>query len=152
MALDVAGNLYVAEFNNDTIRMITPAGVVTTLAGLAGYSGTNDGIGSTARFSALQGVAVNSAGNVYVADLNNQRISKGTPLLPFDTAIGVMISNATFQALLIGPSGSNVVVESSGNLTTWMPVQTNALPAVGLHLSVPLGANQNQLFRARFAP
>ncbi len=52
---------------------------MTTLAGLAGLSGTNDGTGSAARFNQPYGVAVDSAGNVYVADTYNYTIRKVTP-------------------------------------------------------------------------
>ena len=68
VAVDSAGNVYVADTGNHTIRKVTPAGVVTTLAGLAGSSGSADGTGSAARFNGPAGVAVDSAGNVYVAD------------------------------------------------------------------------------------
>ena len=64
---------------NNTIRKVTPAGVVTTLAGLAGSSGSADGTGSAARFDYPSGVAVDSAGNVYVADTGNHTIRKVTP-------------------------------------------------------------------------
>ena len=59
---------------------MTPAGVVTTLAGLAGNSGSADGTGSAARFNYPCGVAVDSAGNVYVADTGNYTIRKVTPV------------------------------------------------------------------------
>ena len=68
VAVDSAGNVYVADTRNYTIRKVTPAGVVTTLAGLAGSSGSADGTGSAARFYYPAGVAVDSTGNVYVAD------------------------------------------------------------------------------------
>ena len=68
MAVDTAGNVYVADSSNDAIRKITPAGVVTTLAGSAGQTGSSDGTGSAARFEYPDGVAVDSRGNVYVAD------------------------------------------------------------------------------------
>ena len=58
--------------DNNTIRKVTPAGVVTTLAGLAGSSGSADGTGSAARFNYPSSVAVDSAGNVYVADTRQQ--------------------------------------------------------------------------------
>ncbi len=51
MAVDSAGNVYVADTGNHTIRKVTPGGVVTTLAGLAGSSGSADGTGSAARFN-----------------------------------------------------------------------------------------------------
>jgi hypothetical protein len=60
--------------------MMTPAGWVTTIGGLAGVSGSADGIGNAARFNHPTGVAVDRAGSVYVADSDNHRISKGTPV------------------------------------------------------------------------
>src|SRR5258708_10118420 len=71
VAVDSAGMVYVADSGNHTIRMITPAGVVSTLAGLAGNNGAIDGTNSDARFSTPYGVAVDAAGNVYVADTGN---------------------------------------------------------------------------------
>src|SRR5208337_2675065 len=68
VAVDSADNVYVADTVNCTIREMTPAGVVTTLAGRTGCTGTNDGTGSAARFYYPFGVAVDSAGNLYVAD------------------------------------------------------------------------------------
>ncbi len=61
-------------------------------------------------------------------------------------------SNGFFWMRLAGPPGRNVVVEASPNLQTWTPVQTNALLPDGLALSIPLGTNQYQFFRARLAP
>lgn len=79
IAVDHAGNLYVADISADTIRKITPEGVVTTLAGKAGESGHEDGSGATATFSSPRGVAVDNAGNVYVADYGNNTIRKIAP-------------------------------------------------------------------------
>jgi len=79
VATDSAGNVYVADTGNDTIRKITPAGVVTTLAGSAGMAGSTDGMGAAALFSEPQGVAADSAGNIYVADGNNNTVRKITP-------------------------------------------------------------------------
>jgi putative heme iron utilization protein len=78
-AVDSAGNLYVADQANDTIRKITPGGVVTTLAGSAFRSGSADGTGAAARFNSPAAVAVDGAGNVYVADTANHTLRKVTP-------------------------------------------------------------------------
>ena len=74
IAVDTAGNIYVADRLNSTIRKVTSAGVVTTLAGTAGSSGSTDGTGSAARFSNPYGIAVDTAGNIYVGDASNNTI------------------------------------------------------------------------------
>lgn len=74
VAADAAGNVYVADAGNNRIRKVTPEGVVTTVAGSErGYA---NGVGKAARFDEPFGVAVDLAGNLYVADLNNNRIRK----------------------------------------------------------------------------
>lgn len=87
IARDGVGNLYVADSASHTIRKISPTGVVTTLAGTAGASGSNDGTGAAARFSALKGLAVDSGGNVYAVD--NSAIRKISPLGVVTTLAGV---------------------------------------------------------------
>jgi sugar lactone lactonase YvrE len=70
-AVDSLGNVYVSDYLNFTIRRVTPAGVVTTLAGRTGVSGSTDGVGSSALFNHPDGIAVDGDGTVYVADRNN---------------------------------------------------------------------------------
>lgn len=77
VAVDTSGNVYVADFSNHKIRKITSAGVVSTLAG-SGFPGSAEGIGSAASFSYPTGVAVDTSGNVYVADSANHKIRKIT--------------------------------------------------------------------------
>ncbi|MFN3697735.1 MAG: hypothetical protein ACK4VO_09875, partial [Pseudobdellovibrio sp.] len=67
VAVDSANFLYVADTANNMIRKISPSGVISTLAG-AKNSGSTNGTGSAARFNSPSGVAVDSSGNVYVAD------------------------------------------------------------------------------------
>jgi hypothetical protein len=88
VAVDGAGNLYIADTRNDIIRKITPAGAVTTLAGMAGMTGSTDGTGAAARFDSPSGVAVDSAGNIYVADTGNSTIRKITPAAVVTTVVG----------------------------------------------------------------
>src|SRR5260221_591101 len=76
VATDSTGNVYVADSGNSTIRKITPAGVVSTLAGSAALFGSADGTGAAASFNFPFGIAADSAGNVYVADLDNSTIRK----------------------------------------------------------------------------
>ena len=145
VAVDSADNDYVADTWNYTVRKVTSRGIVTTVAGVAGQAGY-----FTAGFNLPRGVAVDSAGNVYVADSENETITKGTLLPLFDTRNqGLMVFNGSFHARLIGPFGSDVVVEASSNFQAWRPIQTNVLPPGGLSLSVPLFTNQYQFFRAR---
>lgn len=77
VAVDGAGNVYVADSGNHRIRKVMPDGTVSTLAGSTeGYA---DGVGAQARFAYPVGVAVDNVGNVYVADHWNHRIRKITP-------------------------------------------------------------------------
>jgi hypothetical protein len=96
VAVDGSGNVYVADYQNHAIRKISPAGVVTTLAGRPGTSGTNNGTGTAARFSSPIGVAVDASGSVYVGDAGNNAIRKITP--------GGVV---TTLAGLVGTSGTN---------------------------------------------
>jgi sugar lactone lactonase YvrE len=89
LTVDGAGNVYVADTYNATIRKITPAGMVTTLAGTAGMSGSADGTGTAARFNSPTGLAVDGAGNIYVADTYSATIRKITPTGMVTTLAGV---------------------------------------------------------------
>jgi len=119
VATDSAGNVYVADTNNNTIRKITPAGEVTTLAGTAALSGSTDATGAAARFNSPRGVATDSAGNVYVADTLNSTIRKITPDGEVTTLAGAAGafggSDATGAAARFRlPSG--IATDSAGNV------------------------------------
>ena len=90
IAMDGSGNLYIGDGGNSTVRMITPSGAVTTLAGTAGKNGSTDGTGAAARFYAPQGVAVDGSGNVYVCDYDNILIRKIAPGGVVTTISGVL--------------------------------------------------------------
>lgn len=76
IGVDAAGNVYVSDTFNQTIRKITPNGIVTTLAGVAGQSGSSDGPATVARFRFPNGIATDAGGNVFVADGSNAVIRK----------------------------------------------------------------------------
>jgi len=152
LALDSAGNIYVADTFNSTIRKVTPGGDVITLAGSAGQNGSTNGVGTAARFTYPIGVALDPAGRVIVGDSSNNRISKGVPLFQFLKSSLPSVAGGFFHAVLTGPFGSNAVLEASSNLQSWAPIQTNQIPPDGLNLYVPVGTNRNQSFRARLAP
>lgn len=80
VAVDSAGNVFVADANSYRIRMVTPEGVVTTIAGSpAGTSGFANGKGKDALFNYPTGIAVDDSGILYVADSRNHRIRKILP-------------------------------------------------------------------------
>ena len=119
VATDSAGNVYVGDSFNNVIRKITPAGVVSTLAGTAGASGSADGTGAAARFNLPRGVATDGAGNVYVADHSNHTIRKVTPAGVVSTLAGTagLIGNtdATGAAASFNlPNG--VATDGAGNV------------------------------------
>jgi hypothetical protein len=105
VAVDATGTVYVADYDNHVIRKITAAGVVTTLAGSCDVDGNADGTGAAARFRGPHGIAVDSAGTVYVADTGNRAIRKITPA-------GVVTTLALPSFSLSEPRG--VAVDASG--------------------------------------
>jgi len=100
VAMDQNGNMYVCDYANSTIRKITPSGVVSTFAGMAGKQGTADGTGTSARFSSPRGIATDRDGNVFVADTGNQTIRK--------------ITTSGVVTTLAGSSGTSGAADGAG--------------------------------------
>jgi DNA-binding beta-propeller fold protein YncE len=126
VAVDSTGNVFVADTGNATIRKVTSAGVVSTLAGTAGVTGTADATGSSARFNLPVGLAVDAAGNVLVADQSGNTIRKVTSAGVVTTIAGtpgVRGSTDGDIAKFYGPTGiainsaGNVFVSDNGNST-----------------------------------
>lgn len=117
LAVDTAGNVYVADGGSHQIRKIAPNGFVTTLAG-SGSTGSLDGVGTSARFSSPKGVAVDSAGNVYVADSANHKIRKISPAGEVTTLAGSGLLGSTDGAGISAEfrSPAAVAVAPNGNI------------------------------------
>jgi hypothetical protein len=122
VATDGAGNVYVADTANDTIRIITPAGAVTTLAGLSGNSGSDDGPGISALFKSPTSVAVDAATNLYVADWGNDTIRQMT-LSEGVWNVTTIAGDAGYQGSADGPGTEasfaapyGVAADSAGNI------------------------------------
>ena len=159
LAVDAAGNVYVADTGNNAIRKITPAGLVTTLAG-DGTAGYADGKATDARFNGPVGVAVDAQGNVYVADTYNDRIRQitldgqvktiagsasgyadgsGATAL-FDTPCALIAT--TTGELLVADTGNNLIrrIKPGGEVTT---MSINMIDADSRNdLAAPMGLAQ----------
>ncbi|MDB6169064.1 MAG: repeat containing protein, partial [Verrucomicrobia bacterium] len=118
LAVDSGGNIYVADGSNYLLRKIASGGVVTTLAGSPGISGSVDGTGSAARFSGLNGVGVDGAGNVFVSDGNTIRkiTSAGvvTTFAGVADAVGASVDGTGSAARFALPYGLSL--DAAGNI------------------------------------
>ncbi len=114
IAIDADDNLYVADTGNFVIRKITPAGVVTTVAGAAGTSGFVDGDAGNARFGNPVAVAVNRRGTIYVAD--NLRIRSITSAGRVSTTATIPIGNNVSEGRLASVVPGAIAVDANYNL------------------------------------
>jgi len=117
LALDADGNLIVADTGNSMIRKVTPAGVVTTVAGVAGVYSYFDGSAATATFNTPAAVATDNAGNIYVIDARNHAVRKITPSGMVSTLAGGHEGTADgtgTQASFNAPDG--ISIDAVGNL------------------------------------
>jgi hypothetical protein len=83
LAIQNGTNVFVADFNNQSIRLVQPFGtnwVVSTIAGLTGTSGSTDGTNSGARFYQPKDIGLGTLGSVYVTDSGNNTIRKIPPI------------------------------------------------------------------------
>ena len=117
IAVDSTGNMFITSTDQHVIRKITPEGVITNIGG-QGSPGLNDGSGTASMFNSPRGIAVDSSGNVYIADKNNHRIRKITTNGVVSTFAGSGFMGGYVDGLSTaqfnGPEG--VVIDSSGNL------------------------------------
>jgi RHS repeat-associated protein len=119
IALDYSGNLYIGELNNHRIRKVDTNGIITTIAGNGnpGYSG-DGGPPNRAMINDPYGVAVDAAGNLYIADYMNYRIRKVTPPSVFTefTTVG--------DAVFAEENGLGYIVSRAGRHKTTIDLET----------------------------
>lgn len=121
LARDSSGNIYVADRGNHAIRKIDTTGAVTTLAGNAsGTAGYSDGNGGNASFNYPTGVAVDSHGNVIVADSHNQVIRRITPSGDVSTIAGT----ANAPPLAIPTDGDGIGAAARFNIPLGVAVDS----------------------------
>ena len=118
LTLDTDGNVYVADGNGQIIRKVTPAGVVTTIAGNRAVSGNANGVGTSATFNMPWGIRMDGQGNLYVSDANNNNIRKITP----DGTVSTWAGSTT---------GANGAADGAGTSATFNSPRGLAFDAVG---------------------
>lgn len=127
VAADAAGNVYIADNGNSTIIKVTNKGAVSTLAGTQGVRGSKDGSGTSAQFNQPQSVAVDSSGNVYVADAGNNLIRKinvqgvvttiaGNSAAGNQNGVGTAASFNRPTGVAVDADGNIYVADSNNNL------------------------------------
>jgi len=111
LAMDSAGNLLVADFAANVIRKISPAAVVTTIAGTAGAGGTADGAGAGARFRSPAWIAADRSGNAYVTDYGNDSIRKISAAGDVATLVPAGVIPGSLQGIAVDDQGALYVAE-----------------------------------------
>jgi uncharacterized repeat protein (TIGR01451 family) len=141
VAIDKAGNIFVADRNNHRIRKITTAGIISTVAGSGqGGFGGDGGPAVSAALAFPSGIAVDAAGNLFIADLNNNRIRKVTPAGIISTVAGNGTSGFSGDGGLATSAQvsfpTSVAVDAVGNLFI-ADTGNNRIRRIGFALTVP---------------
>ena len=157
LALDGLGHLLVADTYGGTLRRVTPSGMVTTVAGAEAPPASADGIAAAARFNGPRGVAVDAAGNLYVADTQNNRVTRGVAVAG---EVELRITGPEWvdgrphvQLRLSGPAGLKVRLETASSLPHpgWFAQQTYLLDGNGVVVAFPAAVSR-AFFRPRVVP
>ncbi|MEO7919627.1 MAG: hypothetical protein ABIT01_09205, partial [Thermoanaerobaculia bacterium] len=144
----VGATIYIADTKNSLVRRVDPSGVITTVAGLAsdrapGFSG-DGGPATSAKLSAPSGLAIDAAGNLFIADSLNHRIRKvaagtgvittiagtGTPAFAGDGAAASQASFNEPRAICVGPGGDLYIADSGNHAVRRIAASTNVIETV----------------------
>lgn len=159
VAVDNGNAVYVADTYNSTIRKLVPVGtnwVVSTIGGVAGNLASADGIGTCSRFNIPAGVALDSSGNLYVTDMNNDTIRRGVSLVPPGPILQTSGAKANPLAFTwTAAARQNYQIQYTTNLSqgswlNWGGVQTASNGPVSV--SVPGGADPRRFYRIVLLP
>lgn len=152
VAVDSDGSLFIADQNNNRVRQIGTNGIITTVVGtgISSFSG-DGGLASNAAVCLPAGVAVDIAGNLYIADQNNFRIRKvAFSNKPYLTLFNVNFNNASNYSVVV-TSASGSVTSSVVTVNLQLPPITPALTASNGLCALTWGAVSNQTYQLQFA-
>ena len=146
VAMDAAGNLFIADFGGNVIRRVNTQGLISTVAGngLCGYLG-DGGPATNASLYMPEGVALDAAGNLFIADSGNSRIRK--VMLPYGPTLTLPMAGpanaGNYDVVVTSPYGS--VTSSVVSLTVALPrplpglAHAGFVPHAGFHLAFTNG-------------
>jgi uncharacterized protein (TIGR03437 family) len=157
LTVDSAGSIYIADTSNHRIRKITPDGIVTTVAGngIPGYNGDNIPA-TSASLKAPQSVAVDAAGNIYIADTSNARVRMVSPQGVITTVVGgaplaVTVFDDGIPAVGADILPTAIAVDAAGNLYI-SDFFTNRVRKVVNGMITTVAGNQKQDFSGDGGP
>ncbi len=134
LAFDAKGDLFVADSFNQIIREITPAGIVSTVSGVAGVFGTNDGVNGAGRFYNPYGLVVAADGSLRVVDTYNELVR--VVLVPFKLSVQAAGAGSTTTITWDAVNGKTYQVQVSRDLASGWANLGSPVTAAGLSMSI----------------
>ena len=113
LTLDASGNAFVVDTYNQTVRKVTPAGAVTTVAGSVGFAGSSNGIGSAAQFTAPFGIAIDQSGVLFVSETIGRKVRR---ILQSGSVSTIATSTGRLRGIDVDSSGTIFFVDGDNNV------------------------------------